>query len=157
MTTTTKAVLGVDPGVEGGMTLLGSNGQPMSVQAIHSKMTEFELTLIVTGIVLLLKNQNSDVCYFENVGYMPGDGGLGVFTFGRITGFLRGALHANGIRPTYVSPQIWQARLECLTRGNKNVSKNKAKELFPTVKWTHNTADSALIAEYGRRQLALWD
>jgi len=43
--------------------------------------------------------------------------------------------------------------LECLTGGNKNVSKAKAKELFPGTKFTHTTADATLIAEFGRRRI----
>ena len=45
----------------------------------------------------------------------------------------------------------WQKYLGCLTKGDKNVSKAKAQELFPDLKITHAIADSLLIAEYGRR------
>jgi hypothetical protein len=38
------------------------------------------------------------------------------------------------------------------TKGDKNVSKRRAQELFPQLKVTHATADALLIAEYGRRQ-----
>jgi hypothetical protein len=41
----------------------------------------------------------------------------------------------------------------CLTGGDKNVSKNRALELFPEVdevkKITHATADALLIGKYG--------
>jgi len=39
----------------------------------------------------------------------------------------------------------------CMTKGDKNVSKRKAQELFPSMKVTHASADALLIAEYGRR------
>jgi hypothetical protein len=39
----------------------------------------------------------------------------------------------------------------CLTKGDKNVSKRKAQELFPSTKVTHAIADSMLIAAYGRK------
>jgi hypothetical protein len=41
--------------------------------------------------------------------------------------------------------------MRCLTKGDKNVSKARAQELFPALKITHATADALLIAEYGRR------
>jgi hypothetical protein len=40
----------------------------------------------------------------------------------------------------------------CLTKGDKNVSKKRAQELFPSIKCTHATSDALLIAEYGNRQ-----
>jgi hypothetical protein len=41
--------------------------------------------------------------------------------------------------------------MSCLTKGDKNVTKSRAQELFPEVKVTHAIADALLIAEYGRR------
>jgi hypothetical protein len=38
-----------------------------------------------------------------------------------------------------------------MTKGDKNITKRKAQELFPEIKITHAIADSLLIAEYGRR------
>ena len=87
---------------------------------------------------------------------MPGDGGMGAFTFGRIAGLLAGLSWGQGWEPKYVAPMIWQAALGCLTRGNKNVSKNRAITLFPNYHAerprgiTHGVADALLIAEYGR-------
>ncbi len=54
----------------------------------------------------------------------------------------------------WVRPQKWQQVMGCMTGGKKNVSKQRALELFPSVKWTHAKADSALICEYGRRMEA---
>jgi hypothetical protein len=39
-----------------------------------------------------------------------------------------------------------------LSKGDKNVTKRKAQELFPSLKITHATADALLIAEYLRRK-----
>ena len=61
------------------------------------------------------------------------------------------ALTAAGIPFERVRPQQWQKSLGCLTKGDKNVTKRKAQELFPMMKVTHATADALLIAEYGRR------
>jgi hypothetical protein len=54
---------------------------------------------------------------------------------------------------------MWQSALNCMSGGNKNVTKGKAIELFPSYHAqrprgiVHDIADSILIAEYGRRTL----
>jgi len=83
---------------------------------------------------------------------MPGQGVASSFKFGQGYGSLEMALTAAGIPFERVTPQKWQKALGCLTKGQKNVSKRKAQELFPTMKVTHATADALLIAEWGRRQ-----
>ena len=50
-----------------------------------------------------------------------------------------------------VAPQVWQKVLGCLSRGDKNVTKAKAQQLFPAIKVTHAIADALLLAEYARR------
>lgn len=93
----------------------------------------------------------SDFAYIERVHSMPKQGVASSFTFGRSYGFLRGCLIASGIPFEEVTPQTWQKALGCLSRGDKNVTKAKAQQLFPSLKITHATADALLIAEYGRR------
>ncbi len=43
--------------------------------------------------------------------------------------------------------------LDCMTGGDKNVTKRKAQELFPEIKVTHAIADALLIGEYARRDI----
>ncbi len=83
-----------------------------------------------------------------------GDGGQGSFTFGRGYGWAEMALTANGVTVRDVMPMTWQARMECLTGGDKNVSKRRAAVMFPRERLTHAVADAILIAEYGRLTLA---
>ena len=45
--------------------------------------------------------------------------------------------------------------MDCLTGGDKNVTKRKAQSLFPWVKVTHAIADSMLLAEYCRQHRML--
>jgi hypothetical protein len=40
-----------------------------------------------------------------------------------------------------------------MSKGDKNVTKRRAQQLFPQLKVTHAIADALLIAEYGRRVL----
>lgn len=52
-----------------------------------------------------------------------------------------------------VTPAKWQGALGCRSKGDKNVTKRKAQELFPEVKMTHAIADAYLLAEYCRQNL----
>jgi hypothetical protein len=74
------------------------------------------------------------------------------FTFGNGYGHLEMALTAAGIPFERVRPQKWQQAMGCMTKGDKNVSKRRAQELYPQLKVTHATADALLIATYGTRQ-----
>ena len=149
---TTTAVMGVDPGVNGGIAVLRGDGTVAYLRALKPSMTREDLAQVVRAAVCTLKFEGGLVAYLEKVGYRPSDGGQGAFTFGRIYGGLEQAIIANGGIIQDVYPQMWQAGMECLTGGNKNVSKQRAIELFPQEKITHATADALLIAEWGRRR-----
>lgn len=89
--------------------------------------------------------------YMENVHSSPQMGVTSAFTFGHGVGALKMALVACSIPFQLVTPQTWQTKMGCRTGGDKNISKNKAQKLFPSVKVTHAIADALIIAEYGRR------
>ena len=82
---------------------------------------------------------------------MPKQGVASTFKFGQSFGFLQGILIAAEIPFELVTPQKWQRYLGCRTKGDKNITKARAQELFPDIKCTHAVSDALLIAEYGRR------
>lgn len=90
--------------------------------------------------------------YLEQVHSSPQMGVKSAFTFGNGFGHLEMALTAAGIPFERVRPQVWQKAMGCMTKGDKNVSKRRAQELFPSIKITHAIADSLLIAAYGANQ-----
>lgn len=146
-----SAVLGVDPGVSGGIAVLGRNGAVLYCKGVRGDMTEKALSNMVGDAVEVLRAAGGGPAFVEKVGFIKGDGGKGSFTFGGVYKFVLGCLHTRDLIVVNVYPQAWQSRMECLTGGNKNISKRKAQELWPGTKWTHAIADAALIAEYGRR------
>lgn len=146
-----SAVLGVDPGVSGGIAVLRGDGAVFFIQGVNGEMTEKELAMMVGSAVDILQRAGGDTAFVEKVGFIKGDGGKGSFTFGGVYKFVLGCLHTRRVNVVNVYPQAWQAKLGCLTGGNKNVSKAMAQELFPEIKMTHRIADALLIAEYGRR------
>ena len=90
--------------------------------------------------------------YIEQVSSSPQMGVVSAFSFGRGYGNLEMALTAARIPFERVRPQVWQKALGCMTKGDKNVSKRKAQELFPAIKCTHSVSDALLIAYYGTKQ-----
>lgn len=80
-----------------------------------------------------------------------GQGVVGLAKFMKHNGHLEMALIGVGIPFEQVTPAKWQGAMSCRTKGDKNITKRKAQELFPELKITHAIADALLIAEYGRR------
>ena len=147
-------VLGLDPGVRGGVAVLRPDRSIAVVHAFRPDMTEQELFSLVRSCARLLKQMTGEDAFLEQVGYMKGDGGLGAFTFGKVYGIAKAALWAGEVHVRDVSPMTWQAKMGCLSGGNKNVTKEKARAIFPKQKITHAIADALLIARYGQERLS---
>lgn len=135
--------LGVDPGASGAIVGIWPGG---SIQHVRNDGTEKDVSEWLADVA-------GEKCYatLEQVGAMPKQGVSSTFKFGRSYGFLRGLLIAHRVPFETVTPAKWQGFLGCRSKGDKNVTKAKAQELFPLNKWTHRTADAVLLAEYGRR------
>jgi len=144
-----KIIIGIDPGKSGGIAWIDETGR-----ACVEKMpdTLADLWELIDNIAIGCTYYNRSACnkaYLEQVSSSPGMGVVSAFTFGNGFGHLEMALTAAGIPFERVRPQIWQKAMGCMTKGDKNVSKRKAQELFPNIKVTHATADALLIAKYG--------
>ena len=136
-------LIGIDPGFSGGIAVL-KEGQ---VTAYKTPETE-------TDIVDFFRQFDpiNTRALIEKVHGMPGMGGVAMFSFGKIYGTTRTALIALKIPFDEVSPQTWMKALGCLTKGDKNITKAKAQQLFPNIKCTHAISDSLLILEFLRRR-----
>ena len=139
-----KTTLGIDPGTNGGIAWI-TGGKPCVEKMPDTLQDLWELFRDISS-------EGECHAYLEQVHSSPQMGVVSAFTFGNGFGHLEMALTAAGIPFTRVRPQVWQKELGCLTKGDKNISKRKAQELFPSMKVTHATADSLLIATYGTRQ-----
>ena len=144
-----KNIIGVDPGGKGAVVVWTDCGN----MVIH-KMPETP-----TDLLELLKGyEHNSICYLEKVGGMPGMGGSPMFNFGKGYGHIEMALIALKIPTEVVTPQKWQKEMQMGTKGTrsktewKNYLKERAQQLFPGQKFTLDTADAALICEYGKRQ-----
>lgn len=136
--------IGIDPGQSGAIAAINSKSEVVGI--IKGKETERDLW---EGIARFTAYP-SVFAMIEAVHSMPKQGVVSSFKFGRSYGFLRGLLVASGVRFDEVSPVKWQTKMRCRSKGDKNVTKARAQQLFPNVKITHATADALLLAEYAR-------
>lgn len=136
-------LIGIDPGLSGGIAVLKEG----EVAAYKTPETE-------TDIVDFFRQFDpiNTRALIEKVHGMPGMGGAAMFSFGKIYGTTRTALIALKIPFDEVPPQTWMKVLGCMTKGDKNITKAKAQQLFPNIKCTHAISDSLLILEFLRRR-----
>ena len=159
-----KTIIGIDPGVNGGIAWI-TDGKPCVEKMPETLQDLWELIDEISGRKWSNNGPPDLKAYLEEVHVAPSFaksadgkknrirmGAKSAFTFGRGFGRLEMALTAAGIPFERVRPQVWQKALGCLTKGDKNVSKRRAQELYPQLKITHATADALLIATYGTRQ-----
>lgn len=145
----TGRILAIDPGASGGIAWRTAES---GVLCAKMPETEGDVLLFMRGF-----NPESYTCYMEEVGGYIGKAqpGSAMFTFGRNTGFLIGAIMAIGFRLEMVRPQVWQKRLgigTSRTCASKTEWKNKLKAVaqrkFPTANVTLATSDALLILDY---------
>lgn len=147
-----EITIGIDPGANGGIAWIDYNGKPCVEKMPDSLQDLWELICDITNYPRSTVDGRSYKAYIEQVHSSPQMGVKSAFTFGNGFGHLEMALTAAGIPFERVRPQVWQKALGCMTKGDKNITKRKAQELFPDIKVTHSIADSLLIAHYGTKQ-----
>lgn len=154
--------LGIDPGLSGGIAVIGSI------------LTKAERTPILAGDkrtmnlpacgaflkVAVETNGGAAFAVIEKVHSMPKQGVSSSFAFGKGYGSWLGLLAAFNIPYQEVTPQAWKkVMLDGADKGDKASSLNRATTLFPHVKLvpegcrapSDGIAESLLMAEYGRR------
>ena len=146
-------VIGIDPGVNGGIAVM---------DRAHRVVEVVNMPATPRDVLDFLGKYSGEetVAFLEDVGKgMPGQSSSATATFARHCGHLEMALLALGIRTWKATPQKWQ-KLYQLGRSSgysktewKNKLKAKAQELFPDLgkKVTLKTCDALLIALYGVR------
>jgi hypothetical protein len=161
-------ILGIDPGMSGGIANLKQDGARWYPSAVPMPATESAIADRLWAMQEEAQKEGIEIiCFLERVQVMPAirrvkgpDGekreevNAGIVSTAKFMqgyGFLRGCLISIGIPVEDIRPQAWQKLLGCMTRGNKNISKGKAQQLFPTIQITHKIADALLIAEAGRK------
>lgn len=156
-----KVFIGIDPGKDGAMAMLGYRETPILVPFSETEYAHHlrwvEPFFVATGTEGVLSWRET-FAVVEHVNAMPGQGVTSCFSFGQNFGFILGLLTAFHIPYELVRPQKWKKEFGCTS--DKNTSIEVAQRLFPDVdlrrtpqcKKPHDgKAEALLMAEYARR------
>lgn len=159
--------VGIDPGVAGGIAAIRADGHVLDVWKMpHTDPDVLDVFLEIADaasgptvfdrkpIHAVLEHVHAGVFGFSRKGEDKSEQRMGVvsaFTFGEGIGRLKMALTAVDIPFEEVAPVTWQNFMGCRSRGDKNVTKARAQQIFPDWKITHAIADALLMADYCRR------
>lgn len=158
-------VIGIDPGLDGAMTAIMDGEIFLSQVAPIIKSgskRQFDLGAMRHFFEFCSQHCRPHL-FIEQVGPMPKQGVTSTFNFGMGYGLWIGLAAGMGIPITKVRPQQWKGGMLAGTKKDKGAAILRAKELWPVnnfkaterCKKDHDgLAESALIAEYGRRTLA---
>lgn len=157
-------IIGVDPGLDGGVARIRAGAGGVSVAPMPTigtgKRQEY-----MPGLVTQLRQYGDEPVYvfIEKAQPYPKQGVTSVFTYGRHYGIWIGICAALEIPLEEVRPRAWQkVMLGSRTGDTKARSVERAMRLFPRVslmrtdrcrKPHDGMADALLIAEFGRRSL----
>lgn len=140
--------IGVDPGKSGSIAAIDDERRSVTLKLKDA--TERDVIEWLTTVVDL----TGAAAVIERVSSSPQMGVVSAFTFGKSYGFLRGVLVGLNIPFVEVTPQKWQKAMGCMSKGDKNVTKAKAQQLYPGEKITHANADALLLATYCKQNHA---
>lgn len=157
-------VMGIDPGLKGGIAFLPANGKGTAVYKMPIAARELAGGTIKRNVdedLLrdLIEKHKPTVAWIEDVWAHGGgkgkeerkDGVVGAFSFGEGKGILRGVLGGLRVPRRYVAPITWKNRLH-LT-ADKGACIARARSLYPRMDIRGDgPAEALLIATYGLAQ-----
>ena len=151
-------ILGIDPGVRGGLAVIDvvDDTSPQLVDAIDIPLTGVKAKERIDALAVAawIHGHQPQHAYIERGQAMPRQGASSGFKYGRAVGSLEAVVVLCKIPMTIVEPSVWK-RLHGLRGGHKELSRQRALELFPSAhsllarKRDHGRAEAALIALYG--------
>jgi crossover junction endodeoxyribonuclease RuvC len=151
-------ILGIDPGVRGGLALVEFNdgAAPQLVEAIDIPVTGVAAKerVDVFQIRAWIMAHQPQHAFIERAQALPKQGASSGFKYGRATGAIEAVITCCEIPITIVEPSVWK-KFHHLRGGDKEGARQRALQLFPSAhallarKKDHGRAESALIALAG--------
>lgn len=151
-TNTEHAIMGIDPGVLGGLAFLYRDG---TVVAMDLPTAGGELD--IDGLAATVRSYAPRAAVIERANAFPGQGVSSVFKFGKAYGSLLAMTVCLGIPYHLVQSGRWKNHFKL--DSDKAKSRALAIRLWPgtglfTLKKSHGRAEAALIARYGVETIA---
>jgi crossover junction endodeoxyribonuclease RuvC len=150
-------ILGIDPGMSGGVALIDTEAFTLAVTDMPVEAATKSRNLTSpTGLASAILAASPDYLFLEEVGVRPGEGAVGAFSFGRGFGRIEGVA-AGALVPVWLlRPQEWKRALQVPAEKERAVT--RAKQLFPVAAAAFTgprgglkdgRAEACLIAFYG--------
>ena len=150
-------ICGVDPGIHGGLAIVDiiDGATPRLIDAVDIPTVGTGAKERVDSIALAawIKSHQPDHAMIERAQAMPKQGASSGFKFGRAAGAIEATIACSGIPITVIEPSFWKKHHGLLgQRGDKEASRQRALQLFPTGhdllarKKDHGRAEAMLIA-----------
>jgi len=151
-------VLGIDPGLNGGLAIVASSPSGLRlVEAIdvptHGENAKRRVH--VAAALDFIQRHGPERAVIERAQAMPDQGASSGFIYGRAVGALEACAEGFGVRLIVIEASAWK-KYHRLPGGNasKEASRQRAIMTFPGArcfdrKKDHNRAEAALIAVYG--------
>lgn len=148
-------ILGLDPGINGGLSLSDSDGTPRLFDAFRTDGGLIQAADIKDAVGLYCKVPTMVI--IESVHAMPGQGVTSMFTFGKGYGQLIGLCQALDWPFILVTPQAWKAKVLAGTAKDKDAAIAFVRARFPSVNLVRpgcrkphdGIADAVCLAYYG--------
>jgi hypothetical protein len=165
-------IMGVDPGLDGGIAFIKDSGEIMHYQKMPTRVVldndcnkTNKRIIDIAQIAAMIAKMEPEHAFIEKVHAMPKQGVSSTFTFGVGYGMVLGlCLSLEAIITTQlIPPQRWQKFMYASMHKDDSPPKKRAMARFYEI-WpemieanvTHDgIIDAMLIAEYGRRTLNL--
>jgi len=151
-------IIGIDPGLSGGIAVLENNkvlnmfDMPVMPEGKKNKR-QLNSAQLVSLIKENIKSDEEIAVVVEQVNAMPGQGVTSMFNFGQTFGAIKGVCAALELPIFFVRPSKWKKHFE-LINSSKDSSRTKVIEMYPTLsnqltkKKDVNKSDAILIARF---------
>ena len=155
-------ILGIDPGINGGIAIIEIVDVPTVIDAIDIPTigTGAKERVDVLAIQKWIEQHRPALAFIERAQAMPKQGASSGFKYGKATGALESTIALSGIPVEIVEPSVWKRALR-LPGKDKEAARQRALELFPHAhallarKRDHGRAEAALVALNGIRSSRL--
>jgi hypothetical protein len=152
-----RTYIGIDPGLDGAVAFIQEGRAPFLFDTPTMDIgTKRDYDMV--GMVSIFNGVDVSAARvaIEDVHSMPKQGVVSCFTFGKGFGIWLGIIGALGLTYSRIRPERWKKSLMDGMPKEKDSSRLRAQQLFPTAEITlkkhHGRADALLLAEYVRRQ-----
>lgn len=125
------AIIGVDPGANGGWALI--DGQRVELLVMPKAGKDIDWHAVAQWVEGVRPLQGPIIAYVEKTGARPGQGVSSMFRFGLNCGGVYGLLGAMGIPHVAITPQSWKRRVLEGTTKDKAAAIDYCRRRWPNV------------------------